>query len=490
MGIILKQSAKNLVTTYLGFGIGAINTLFLYTNFLEQEYYGLVSFLLSAANLVWPLMAFGVHNTLVKFYSSYDSETEKDKLLTMVLFLPLLLAVVLGFMGFLGYGAILDYFDDGNSLVQPYVWLIFVIAVATAYFEVFFSWSKVNYQSVFGNVMREVFHRLCISLLLVGVFLEWISVEGFIYATGGVFVLRALLMMLYAFSLYFPKLNFSLPHNKISVLKYSALILIAGSVAVALLDLDKVMIEHYLPIENVAIYGIAIYIASVIGVPSKAMHQITYPLTAILLNKNDKEGLRDLYKKSSINLLVIGGFIFLLIVTNVRQVYQLIPDEYQLSFSIVVLISCVKLYDNLLGNNNSILFNSDYYRLVLVVGVALAILAFVLNLFLIPEFGLFGAAMATFLAFAIYNSSKIYLVMWKFKMHPFSKKTLYGIMCILLFGLGFYYWDFQFHPVVNILLKSLLLALLYLPVIYALRLSADINLLLDQILKGRQTPEK
>src|SRR5690606_19083560 len=170
---------KNLVTTYLGFGIGAINTLFLYTNFLEQEYYGLVSFLLSAANLVWPLMAFGVHNTLVKFYSSYDSETEKDKLLTMVLFLPLLLAVVLGFMGFLGYGAILDYFDDGNSLVQPYVWLIFVIAVATAYFEVFFSWSKVNYQSVFGNVMREVFHRLCISLLLVGVFLEWLSVEGF-----------------------------------------------------------------------------------------------------------------------------------------------------------------------------------------------------------------------------------------------------------------------------------------------------------------------
>ena len=87
MGIILKQSARNLVTTYLGFGIGAINTLFLYTNFLEQEYYGLVSFLLSAANLIWPLMAFGVHNTLVKFYSSYDSKAEKDKLLTLVFFL-------------------------------------------------------------------------------------------------------------------------------------------------------------------------------------------------------------------------------------------------------------------------------------------------------------------------------------------------------------------------------------------------------------------
>src|SRR5690606_24191801 len=233
-----------------------------------------------------------------------------------------------------------------------------------------------------------------------------------------------------------------------------------------ILDLDKLMLEHYLPIENVAIYGIAIYIASVIGVPSRAMHQITYPLTAILLNKRDKEGLKDLYKKSSINLLVIAGFIFLLIVTNIRQIYELIPDAYQLSFSIVLLISCVKLYDNLLGNNNSILFNSDYYRLVQVIGVALAVLAFFLNLVLIPDFGLMGAAMATFLAFAIYNTSKIFIVIWKFRMHPFSSRTVYGLICVLIFGFGFYYWDFGFHPVVNIFLKSILLGLLYLPTIY------------------------
>ena len=103
MGIVFKQSAKNLITTYLGFGIGAINTLFLYTNFLQQEYYGLVSFLLSAANLIWPLMAFGVHNTLVKFYSAYDTREEKDKLLSMILFLPVLISILLGVLGIFTY---------------------------------------------------------------------------------------------------------------------------------------------------------------------------------------------------------------------------------------------------------------------------------------------------------------------------------------------------------------------------------------------------
>src|SRR5690606_247726 len=152
-------------------GIGAINTLFLYTNFLTPEYYGLVGFLLSAANLIWPLMAFGVHNTLVKFYTSYDAKEDRDKLLSVILWLPLAISLLLGIIGAVFYDLLLDYFSEGDGLVKPYIWLIFVIALATSYFEIFFSWAKVHYKSVFGNFMKEVFHRTCISLLLVAVYL-------------------------------------------------------------------------------------------------------------------------------------------------------------------------------------------------------------------------------------------------------------------------------------------------------------------------------
>lgn len=483
MGVVINQSAKNLFTTYLGFGIGAINTLFLYTNFLTPEYYGLVGFLLSAANLIWPLMAFGVHNTLVKFFSSYDTKEEKDKLLSVILWLPMGISLLLGIIGYFAYDLLLNYFSEGEGLVQPYIWLIFVIALATSYFEVFFSWAKVHYKSVFGNFMKEVFHRTCISLLLVAVYFKYLSVENFVYAIGGVFVLRLGIMKLYAFGLYFPKLSFSFPRNKSLILKYSALILIAGSVAMVLLDLDKVMIERFLPIEMVAVYGIAVYISSVIAVPSRAMHQITYPMTASLLNNRDKKGLLDLYQKSSLNLLIISGLIFLLIITNVSQLYELIPDEYQISFSIVILISCVKLYDNLIGNNNSILFNSDYYRLVLTIGVFLAVLAFVLNILLIPRLGLLGAALATFLAFASYNTIKLIMVKRKFKIHPFTRETGYGLLLILLFSFGFYFWDFPWHPVINIILKSGVIALLYVVIIYYLKLSPDINAIIKKTLK-------
>lgn len=472
-----------MVTTYLGFGIGAINTLFLFTYFLEKEYYGLVSFLLSAANLIWPLMAFGVHNTLVKFYTSYKTKQDKDKLLNLILILPLGVSLILGITGYFSYSYLLEYFDAGNELVQPYIWLIYVIAIATAYFEIFFAWCKVNFQSVFGNFMKEVFHRICITILLFGVYFKLINVEQFIYLMAAVFVFRALVLMLYAFSLYVPKFSLVFPANIYTVLKYSALILIAGSVAMILLDLDKVMIEHYLPIENVAVYGIAVYIATVISVPQKAMHQIVHPLTANMLNEKDKKGLEDLYKRSSLSLLVISAIIFILIIVNLNQLYALIPEEYQISTAIVLLISLVKLYDNMLGNNNSILFNSDYYRLVLGVGVVLAIIAFVFNMIFIPKFGIMGAAIATFLAFFIYNTSKIYIVIKKFKMHPFTLKTGYILLFTGILTAGFYYWEFPFHPIINILLKSLLVSLVYIGIAYKFNFSQDVNLLISKYTK-------
>lgn len=485
MGVIIKQSFKNMVTTYFGFGIGAVNTLFLFTYFLEKEYYGLVSFLLSAANLVWPFMAFGVHNTLVKFYTSYKTNKEKDKLLSLMLLLPLGVSILMGLIGVFSYQWLLDYFEAGNQLVKPYIWLIFVIAFATAYFEIFFAWSKVNYQSVFGNFMKEVFHRICITILLFLVYFKIISVEYFIYAMVLIFVTRAIAMQVYAFSLYRPKFNFSFPANINSVLKYSSLILIAGSVASILLDLDKVMIEHYLPIENVAIYGIAVYIATVISVPQKAMHQIIHPLTASLLNTRETKSLKNLYIRSSLTLLVVSAIIFILIIVNINQLYLMIPEEYQISTVIILLLSLVKLFDNMLGNNNSILFNSDYYRLVLVFGVVLAIIAFVFNLILIPAYGILGAAIASIMAFAIYNISKLLIVLNKFKMQPFTLQTIY----ILLFTAGltgsFYFWDFNFHPIVNIILKSIIVTSIYVFVAIRFSFSEDINQLVRKYIGSK-----
>ncbi|REG88033.1 oligosaccharide flippase family protein [Winogradskyella sediminis] len=484
MGIVLNQSFKNTVTTYVGFGIGAINTLFLYTNFLSDNYYGLVAFLLSAANIMMPFMAFGVHNAIVKFYSTFKSKHSINSFLTLMLFLPLLFIIPVGLVGYIAYEGLVEWLSNENQIVENYVWHIFILAIAMAYFEIFFSWTKVQMQTVFGNVMKEIFHRVGIMILLFAVYLKWLSVDSFIIALVGVYVLRMLIMKLYAFSIRFPSLTFQNLKNQSSILKYAALMIIAGSVAMLILDIDKFMIGLMLPdIEQVAYYSVAIFIATVIAVPQRAMHQIMLPLTAKYLNEKDYASLEDLYKRSSLTLLVVSGFIFLLIILNINQLYNLLPEEFTGGLFTVLIVSMAKLYDNSLGNNNAILFNSDYYRMVLLFGVLLAVMAIVLNAIFIPVFGIEGSAFATFLAVCIYNTIKIIFVKRKFNMLPFSKASLKIILTLIVLSITFYFWDFPFLPMVNIAIKSVVIGLIYAVVIYKLNVSEDISNQIKKYLK-------
>lgn len=484
MGIVASQSFKNIITTYAGFLIGAINTLFLYTKFLSDDYYGMVGYMLSLAYVIMPLMGFGVQNTLIKFYSSFKTRTSINSFLTLMLFLPILVIIPLIILTYLGYDVIGNFLSERNTIIKKYLWHTLIIGVSLAYFEVFFAWAKVQMLTVFGNFMKEVFHRVGVMILLFLLHFCIVDLEQFMWGLVIIYILRTLIMNMYAFSIKLPVLTFKKVNNFKRILKYSFLIIIAGSIATILLDIDKVMLGKYLPnLRHIAYYNVAVFIATVIAVPQRSMHQILMPLSAKYLNDRDFESLADLYKRSSLNLFIVGGFIFLIILLNINQLYMLIPEEYNVGLYVVILISIAKLYDSILGSNNAILFNSDYYRVVLILGILLVILMIILNVIFIPLYGINGAALATFIAIFIYNSIKLFFVYKKFKIQPFTINT-FKIVCLILLGvLVFYFWEFSFHPIINISLKTLLISLVYLFFVYRLNFSEDISALIKKLLK-------
>ena len=113
----------------------------------------------------------------------------------------------------------------------------------------------------------------------------------------------------------------------------------------------------------------------------------------------------------------------------------------------------------------------------------MAVLTIVLNMLFIPLYGINGAAAATFLAVLLYNLAKIWFVNSKFKMQPFTLNTSKVLMLIIV-SLGvFYFWDFGFHPIINITAKSLLITLFYGITIYSLNFSDDITAIINKLLK-------
>ena len=141
--------------------------------------------------------------------------------------------------------------------------------------------------------------------------------------------------------------------------------------------------------------------------------------------------------------------------------------------------------DALFGNNQAILFNSDYYIALLLMVVFLAICAILLNSWLIPYMGINGSAFASFIAVVIYNSIKLIYVRSKFKIQPFTKETGKVAFLLLLGGVLFNALQFTFHPVLNIALKSLLLCLMYIGIRYRFKISEDVFGILNKYL-GRK----
>ncbi len=486
MGVVLKQSIQNTAVTYLGFFFGAINTLFLYTKILPDQYYGLVTFVLASGAILMPLMAFGVHNTMVKYYSNHQ-DSEKDGFFTLMLLIPLLGILPMTLVGLIWYNPIGDWVSQVNPMVKDYLWYVFFVGLAMGYFEVFYSWTKVHLKSVFGNFMKEVFARIGVSILLLLFYFDVISLDIFFKCLVGLYLLRTVVIKIYAFSLRMPKLDFNFPPHTKEILSYSFLIILGGSAALILLEIDKVMLNQFISIENVAYYGVSVYIATVIIVPSRAMHQITYPLTAELLNTNNDVGLDKLYKKTSLTLFIASGILFVLIILNLNDLYLMLPENYRNGFTIVFLIGLAKVMDSLLGNINSILYNSKYYKTVLIFGVCLAALTILLNYILIPKLGLEGAALASFVSIFIFNLVKLIFVRMKFGILPFTSATFKVFATLILLAVLFDLLQFQFHPIINIGLKSLLIVVMYVGILYRFNISEDVTGFLSKWLK-KNTP--
>ena len=484
MGIVIKQTSRNIITISIALLIGAVNTLYFYPEFLKDKYYGLVVFLLATSNLLQPLMSLGAQHTIIKFYSSFKDKKSKDNFLSSIIFIPLIVIIPVTFLVIQVHDIVGDFLSMQNPIIESYVWVIFLVAFATSYFEVFYAWSRVQLKSVFGNALKEIYPRISVFILLILVSINLIDKENFVWWLTGLYYLRLLIMIIYSFSLYVPKFSFSVPKNFKEIISYSIYILLAGSAASLLIDIDKYMIPQKEAISQTAYYAVAVFIATVVEIPGRAMFQILNPMVAKAINNNDFKDLDSLYKKSSTNLLIICGFFFLLINLNIASFYDLMNNQYYSEAILVVLIiSCAKLVQMSFGCGPAILATSSFYKITLPFSISMAISVYILNDYLIDIYGINGAAFSTLIVLLVFTFLKVVYINYKLNIHPYNFNTIKIIMLISVIYFTLNHLTFNFSPILDITLKSLLISIVYISLIYYFKLSETINKSINAFIK-------
>jgi O-antigen/teichoic acid export membrane protein len=484
MGIVIKQTSRNILTISIALVIGAVNTLYFYPEFLKDEYYGLVVFLLATSNLLQPLMSLGAQHTIIKFYSSFNDKKSKDNFLSSIIFIPLIIILPVSFLVVQMHDTIGSFLSMQNPIIESYVWVIFLVSFATSYFEVFYAWSRVQLKSVFGNALKEIYPRVSVFILLVLVSLDIIEKENFVWFLTGLYFLRLLIMIIYSLSLYKPKFSFILPENFKEIVSYSIYILLAGSAASLLIDIDKYMIPQKEAISQTAYYAVAVFIATVVEIPGRAMFQILNPMVAKAINTNDNKNLNELYQKSSTNLLIICGFFFLLINLNIVSFYELMNNQfYADAIWVVLIISIAKLIQMSFGCGPAILATSSFYKITLPFSISMAISVYFLNDYLIDLYGINGAAISTLIVLLLFTVLKVLYINFKLKIQPYNLNTIKIIVLISVLYFTLNSLKLNLYPLFNIIVKSVLISASYISLVYFLKLSKTINSTLNSLIK-------
>lgn len=485
MGIVVRQSFLNLISIGVAFLIGAVNTLYLYPTFLGSKLQGLIIALLAISNLVQPFISFGTQHAVIRYYSKYTKKSEKDGLLTLSILIPLVIVLLFIPIFFAYYDQIRQYLFQSDQSLSRYAYVILYIAVSTSLFEVFYSWLRVKLKSVFGNFLKELYPRLLIVFLLISYSMGILDFENFVLFLIYGYYLRLIIIVIYSFIIIKPKLNLNFKNDFKEILKYCLLIFLSGAASSIILDIDKSMLSSILTVENVAYYSVAVFIAAVIEIPGRAMFQILSPVVANAINKNHYKKLESLLKKSSTNLVLVASLFFLLINLNLDDFYEMLnQDGYSIGIPIVIIVSFGKLYSMSIGCINNIISNSKYYYYTFWFSLFSSVLAVVLNIYLITEYGIVGAAYATLIVLTIMNSLKIYLIKSKFNIHPYSKDTIKIIVLSAIAYIIFSNLQLDFQPFINITVKSTLILTLYTLSAYIFRLSDDVNIFIDKFNKN------
>ena len=129
----------------------------------------------------------------------------------------------------------------------------------------------------------------------------------------------------------------------------------------------------------------------------------------------------------------------------------MLPLKFQGGKWVVFYIGLSQLFNISSGVNGAIIINSKYYKYDLYTNILLVGITIATNYFLIPKYGINGAAMATAISVLLFNLIRLVLIKVKMNMHPFSLNTLKTIIVLLVI-----YYLHQYLPKFSILLLSLI----------------------------------
>jgi len=487
LGVIKRQALQSSVLLYVGTIIGFITTGLIAPNVLSKSEIGTLRLLLSYSGIFMSIGVLGFSTVTIRYLNQfYDSvRNNHNGFLGILIIVGILGSIITTIIILIMQPTVVQNNIDKSPQFARYFLLIIPLTIFQIFYSLFDSYNNALLRSSYGVFLRDFVQRMLVFIGLALLFFELFQFHGYTYYYVFAICFPSILMLLHiiwnkAFDI---KINFKILNRGLmgSMLSVGVFGLLNSMSSVAALQIDAIMINMYLDDAAVGIYVITFYFGTLVFIPSKALNKIAPALISKAFKEKDIDAVKDIYCRSSQNLFIIGALIYLGLLVNLENIFNIIPKSYEIGKYVIVLIGLANLVKMAGGSSNAIITYSKYYKTTTLFLVIYTVLIVITNFIFIPIFGILGAAIATLASIVIYDLMKFIFIKIKFGFNPFG----FQYIIVLIFSTVIYFMvNLIPDPnnfILDIAIDSILTSVLFYLIIWRLPIGRDIKMMIDRI---------
>lgn len=467
MSVVARQSFKYSIIGYLGFLLGTFSAVFIFP--YDMVFYGKLRYILPAAQMLMPIVVFGLSYSNVYFFGKTQKEGRHQNLLFLSL-----LGVLVNFVIFAAaFFAFFYLFPEEKielqlwnmkGLVLP---LILVLSLSAVFNRYLSNFKRIAVPNIFENLFPKLANLGAFCLFFFIGFPEKVSFAFF-------FSLFALALLGYLFYTnriatlqpdfrtdYIRKNNFWK-----EIFSYSFYGFLGNLGSFLALNISNYMIGEQLSFEENGIYSTIFSVVQLISIPAMGLYNISAPIIRKHFAENTLKDLDGYYKKTSLSLFFLGLVLFSCIAVGYPYLTDFMPKSGRSlleAHPLIWVMGFALLFELATGFNSHIISMSKYYRFNIFVMLFLAVLTTVLNFYFIHEtsLGILGVAISYAVSLTLFNLAKIGFIFFRFRVSPFTMEMLYSIiLATLAISFSIILPNFE-HNIFNLLYKPVVVLLIF-----------------------------
>ena len=168
MGIIIKQSIKGSIWSYLGVAVGFVTTAYLFPNYLTTDTVGLFGLLLSWSLIFAQFSSLGFHGVTSRLFPYFRDKEKGHNGYLFIAFWVMLSGFILFLVFFWFFRPYLVESNlEKSKLFADYIDLLVPLTFFALLFVQLDTFNKLLYNAVFGTFLQEFLQRILIFTVTV-----------------------------------------------------------------------------------------------------------------------------------------------------------------------------------------------------------------------------------------------------------------------------------------------------------------------------------